>query len=100
MFPPENPFIVTSWLSEILQKQSAVGPGLFFGDFTAEPYDQTLTVGTYGFNRLINPKLSNEEVKWGALILNVNDKALFLKKGFPTPSGIIWTRTKVCRMGA
>ena len=79
--PPGKP--IHSYLAdEILQKQSAAGPGLIFGDFTAEPYDQTLTVGTYGFNALINPKCSNEEVKWAALMLNVNEKP-FLEKRFP-----------------
>jgi tetratricopeptide (TPR) repeat protein len=66
----------------ILQKASQDGPGLFFNDFSVEPYDQTVGVGVFGFNALMNPRLSMDSAKWAALIVNVNYEP-FLAKEFP-----------------
>ena len=66
----------------LLEQMSQEGPGLFFNDFSVEPYDQTVGVGVYGFNALVNPKLSMDSAKWAAFIVNVNYQP-FLAKQFP-----------------
>jgi len=67
---------------ELLKRQSAQGPGLYFNDFEAAPYDQTLMVATYGFNALVNPRVPLEQARWAAFLVNGNLHP-FLQKRFP-----------------
>lgn len=58
------------------------GPGLVFGDFVEGLPDETLTVATYGFNAVKNPRLSLKDCRWAAVLANVNFQP-FLAKRFP-----------------
>ncbi len=85
--PPSKP--VRSYRAyQILEKQANLGPGLFFSDFTAIPYDQTLNYATYGFNALLNPGIPLEAARWASILVNANYKP-FLEKDLP---GGQWVR--------
>jgi hypothetical protein len=64
------------------EKTRSEGPGLIFQDFVQGLADQSLTVATYGWNAVLNPRLSPEGAKWAAVMVNANFQP-FLKQRFP-----------------
>ena len=58
------------------------GPGFIFPDFVQGLPDQSLSVATYSYNAALNPSLSLSEVRWAAILTNVNYKP-FLQNRFP-----------------
>ncbi len=66
----------------ILKSESEKGPGLFFNDFTAIPYDQSMDCGVYAFNVLENKKLPQGEARWASFLVNSCYEP-FLQKTFP-----------------
>jgi hypothetical protein len=68
---------------QILSRQAASrGPGLLFLDFIPVHLDQSLTLASYPFNAVLNPRLGSSAPTWMAFITNVNYRP-FLEKRFP-----------------
>ena len=62
-----------------------LGPGLLFLDFVQGLPDQSLTVATYDYNAVLNPRLDPAQARWAAVLANVNYLP-FLKNRFPEAS--------------
>jgi len=66
---------------EILKlMDSTAGPGLVFSDFYFNVFDQSLYVSTYPFNAAINPVLDPLRSKWAAVVIQPNDREIFVKQ--------------------
>lgn len=62
------------------------GPGLIFTDFLPLSHGHVLHVLSYHFNTAINPRLSDWNPTWAAVIVN-SDYQIYLQKRFP---GATW----------
>ncbi len=55
---------------QILQKASwEKGPGMVFGDFGVDVFDQSLLVSTYPFNAVRNPRIAPRQALWAAVLV-------------------------------
>lgn len=71
---------------------------MVFQDFVQGLPDQSLTVATYSYNAVLNPRLSLSQARWAAVLANVNYQSFLksrfsdgtayaLSRDFPTPDG-------------
>jgi hypothetical protein len=68
---------------QILKEIARVkGPFLLFSDLCDDVFDQSLYVTAYGFNAAVNPRLSANEAKWAAVLLEAKDLTVFNRE-FP-----------------
>ncbi|HTC21422.1 MAG TPA: hypothetical protein VK859_11280, partial [bacterium] len=58
------------------------GPGAVLTDLWAHSSDESLTLATYPFNTVRNPRLSPPDAKWVAVLTDPNEKP-FLARRFP-----------------
>jgi hypothetical protein len=58
------------------------GPGLVFSDFILLDHNHTLSVGTLGFNALLNPNLDPSHARWAGVVTNIHFVP-YLFKRFP-----------------
>ena len=61
---------------QILEQESRrEGPGLVYGDFVSDIYDQSLLVSTYPFNAARNPRLNPRQAQWAGILCDLHYEA-------------------------
>jgi hypothetical protein len=80
---------------EILREVSRQsGSGYIFSEFNLDQFNKTLSVASYAFDALQNPKLSSQKPKWSALLIN-KYYIPFLKKRYPQSRWVILKKDDV-----